>query len=65
MYVKHAIGDIVTEISPVKDETTSYEDEEEDMKIDVGKKYPRNTYTQHLKYTSVIILHKIKIVQVF
>ena len=40
MYVKHAIGDIVTEISPVKDETTSYEDEE-DMKIDVGKKYPR------------------------
>ena len=51
MYVKHAIGDIVTEISPVEDETTLYEDEE-DMEIDFGKKYVYTTFKIHISNTT-------------
>ena len=38
MYVKHATGDVVTEISPVEDKTT-LQDDKEDMESDFGKKY--------------------------
>ena len=59
MYAKHAIGDVLTEINPVEDETTSYEDAE-DMEVDFGKNYIYTTFKIHVNNNVVQVFNLYK-----